>query len=272
MPATIRLIWRTEMQPLLVVDALRKVYHSRTGLFQQQTTVALDTVSFTLNEGKTLAVMGTNGSGKSTLAALISGAVTPTSGRITFAGEDLEAGNDRQRAQHIRMIFQDADASLNPHLTLGRQLEEPLLFNTKLNARQRHERIMKTLQQVGLLAEHMVFYPHMMSTGQKQRASIARAIILQPKLLVADEALATLDSSVRAQIINLLLDLQRDLKMSYIFISQSPEIVRHLADEVLIMKDGLVIERGPVVDVFSAPQEQYTEMMLMSELQRKGSD
>jgi|SRR5690554_951567 len=256
------------MSTLLQVEQLRKVYSQREGLFKVKEFVALDGVSFTLEQGKTMAIMGANGSGKSTLAALISGASTPTSGRILFADEELQPGNYQQRAQHIRMIFQDADASLNPHLTLGRQLEEPLLFNTKLNARQRQERIMRTLQQVGLLAEHMVFYPHMMSTGQKQRASIARAIILQPKLLVADEALATLDSSVRAQIINLLLDLQRDLKMSYIFISQSPEIVRHMADEVIIMKDGRILEYGAVADIFNAPKEQYTEMMLTSELQR----
>lgn len=259
------------MQPLLAVHDLSKTYQQHAGLWKSHTHHALQPVSFTLEQGKTLAIMGANGSGKSTLAALISGASSPTSGRIVFAGEELIAGDYRQRAQHIRMVFQDAEASLNPHLTIGKQLEEPLLFNTKLNATQRRTRIIETLQQVGLLGEHMVFYPQMMSTGQKQRVSIARAIILKPNILVADEALATLDSSVRAQIINLLLELQEKLAIAYIFISQSPEIVQHLADEVLIMQDGSIIERGKVAEVFTNPQHDYTKKLLRSELRAKPS-
>lgn len=254
------------MSILLEVKDLAKSYPQRVGFFRTRLFHALNPTSFTLEKARTLAIMGANGSGKSTLAALISGAATPSSGDIFFAGERLIAGDYQQRAKHIRMVFQDADASLNPHLTIGKQLEEPLLFNTSLNSNQRRERIIATLQQVGLLGEHMVFYPQMMSTGQKQRASIARAIILKPDILVADEALATLDSSVRAQIINLLLDLQSKLGIAYIFISQSPEIVKHMADEVLIMQDGDVIERGEVADVFTNPQQDYTQKLLRSEL------
>ncbi|RUO36399.1 ATP-binding cassette domain-containing protein [Aliidiomarina sanyensis] len=254
------------MKPLLEVRELGKVYPLRQSFFRRTVFTALQPTSFQLMAGKTLAIMGANGSGKSTLAGLIAGAIQPSQGEILLNGQRLQPDNYRQRAQHIRMVFQDAEASLNPHLTIGSQLEEPLLFNTGLNQSQRRERVVHTLQQVGLLAEHMVFYPHMLSTGQKQRVSIARAIILNPQLLVADEALATLDSSVRAQIINLLLDLQQDLKMSYIFISQSPEIVRHLADDVLIMKDGRIIEQGAVDTVFDDPQERYTQSLLLSEL------
>lgn len=264
------------MKTLLEVKDITKTYVERTGIFKSRTFHAVKPTSFTLEKGKTLAIMGSNGSGKSTLAALISGAATPTSGHIYFAGELLVPGDYKQRSKHIRMVFQDAEASLNPHLTLGQQLDEPLLFNTSLNASQRRERIINTLQQVGLLGEHMVFYPQMMSTGQKQRASIARAIILNPDVLVADEALATLDSSVRAQIINLLLDLQDKLGIAYIFISQSPEIVKHLADEVVVMHEGEIIERGSVSDVFSNPQQSYTQKLLRSELSTapsgKGAD
>ncbi|WP_194755752.1 ATP-binding cassette domain-containing protein [Aliidiomarina indica] len=254
------------MKPLLEVRDLAKTYIQRSGLLKRKKIEALKPTSFNVEAGKTLAIMGANGSGKSTLAGLISGAIQPTRGEIILNGQRLQADNYRQRAQHIRMVFQDAEASLNPHLTIGDQLEEPLKFNTGLNHNQRRERVIHTLQQVGLLAEHMVFYPHMMSTGQKQRVSIARAIILNPQLLVADEALATLDSSVRAQIINLLLDLQSDLKMSYVFISQSPEIVRHLADDVIIMQDGEILEHGHVDDIFNAPEHRYTQSLLLSEL------
>ncbi|EGN75705.1 ABC-type antimicrobial peptide transport system, ATPase component [Idiomarina sp. A28L] len=254
------------MSTLLEVKDITKTYIERTGIFKSRSFHAVKATNFTLEKGKTLAIMGSNGSGKSTLAALISGAATPTSGDVYFAGERLIPGDYQQRSKHIRMVFQDAEASLNPHLTLGKQLEEPLIFNSGLTAGQRRERIIETLQQVGLLGEHMVFYPQMMSTGQKQRASIARAIILKPDVLVADEALATLDSSVRAQIINLLLDLQDKLGIAYIFISQSPEIVKHLADEVLVMHEGEIIERGTVMDVFNNPQQNYTQKLLRSEL------
>lgn len=253
------------MTPLLEVRNLSKVYRQPTTLLGRSLSCALHPTSFQLMPGRTLAIMGANGSGKSTLASLIAGVSAPTQGEIFLDGELLEPNNFKQRAQRVRMIFQDADASLNPHLTIGSQLEEPLRFNTELNQAQRIERIMNTLQQVGLLAEHMVFYPHMLSSGQKQRVSIARAIILHPKLLVADEALTSLDSSVRAQITNLLLDLQQALKMSYIFISQQPEIVRHLADEVIVMQDGHIVEYGSVSEVFSKPKHRYTENLLLSE-------
>jgi len=250
------------MTVLLKVEGLTKSYTTRSGWFGTRRVCALKPTDFQLIEGSTLAIMGANGSGKSTLASLISGAEKPSGGNILLNGQRLVPGNYKQRAQHIRMVFQDAEASLNPNLTLGQQLNEPLLFNTTLTAQERQERVIEVLQQVGLLGEHIVFYPHMMSSGQKQRACIARAIILNPQILVADEALSTLDTSVRAQIINLLLELQKRLRMSYLFISQNPAIVRHLADEVIILKGGEIIERGPVAQVFDNPEHDYTRMLL----------
>ena len=228
------------MSCLLRAEGLTKHYTHYQGFFRSQTQVALSDVSFELHEGQTLAIMGNNGSGKSTLAGIISGSIAPTSGQLFLKQQALSSGDYKTRAQTIRMVFQDSEASLNPHMTIGKQLHEALLFNTRLTHEQRNELIRRTLLRVGLLDEHRVFYPYMMSNGQRQRACIARAIILNPNILVADEALANLDTSVRAQILNLLLDLQEELKMSYIFITHSHEIAQHMADHILELKDGQV--------------------------------
>ncbi|RTE87132.1 MULTISPECIES: ATP-binding cassette domain-containing protein [Gammaproteobacteria] len=250
------------MSAVLRTENLSRVFHHRIGWFRTNPQFAVKDVSFELKAGKTLAVMGSNGSGKSTLAALVGGALEPTSGHIYLDGSVLAYNDMRRRAQSIRMIFQDAEGSLNPNLTIGKQLHEVLRFNTKLTEKQCDDTISKTLKRVGLLNEHRTFYPYMLTNGQKQRACIARAIILNPKVLVSDEALATLDTSVRAQILNLLIDLQRELHISYIFITHSPEIAQHMADEVLVMKDGKVIEYGETQHVLNNPQERYTRKLL----------
>lgn len=232
------------MTCLLRANNISKTYDTHMGWFRKHSQLALNNVSFELHEGQSLAIMGSNGSGKSTLAGIIAGTVAPTSGELYFKETKLLTGDFKNRAQNIRMVFQDSEASLNPHITIGKQLHEALLFNTRLTLTQRSDLITRTLLRVGLLDEHRVFYPYMMSNGQRQRACIARTIILNPKVLVADEALANLDTSVRAQIINLLLDLQDEFKMSYIFITHSPEIAHHMADQVLVLKDGEVESYG----------------------------
>lgn len=252
------------MSALLQADKLSKTFHHRIGWWQSSARQVLCDVSFTLEESQTLAIMGSNGSGKSTLAALIAGAERPSSGQLLLRGTPMIDGDYKYRAQHIRMIFQDSEGSLNPNATIGQQLEEPLTFNTRLTHEQRDEHIARTLRRVGLLDEHRVFYPHMMSNGQRQRACIARAIILNPKVLVADEALATLDTSVRAQIINLLLDLQSELKMSYILVTHSPEIAHHMADQIMILRDGKVVECGSAPQVLSNPTSDYTRALVSS--------
>lgn len=250
------------MTSLLRVENLAKSYLHKGNWMKARRIHALAPTSFTLESGKTLAIIGETGSGKSTLAELIAGAQKPSSGSIFLNDKELKPGDYSFRCRHIRLVFQDTDASLNPHLTIGKQLEEPLIFNTKLSAQQRHEQVESVLRKVGLLPEHAVFHAHMMSNGQKQRACIARAIMLNPDIIVADEALAALDSSIRAQIINLLLDLQRDMKMSYIFVSHSPEIIRHVADDLLVLKDGKTIEYGNVQTLFEQPEHHYTASLL----------
>lgn len=239
------------MTELLRVEKLSKDYLHKGRSWRVTRVNALSDISFTLEAGKTLAVMGVTGSGKSSLARIIAGAEAPTSGTLHLRNRLLQPGDHRFRSRSIRLIFQDTDASLNPHLTIGRQLEEPLLFNTDLNSTQRRYAVHDALGKVGLLPEHAVFHPHRLSTGQKQRACIARAIMLNPDIIVADEALAALDSSIRAQIINLLLDLQREMNISYIFVSHSPEIIRHVADEIIILRDGKMLVHDTASNLFA---------------------
>jgi cationic peptide transport system ATP-binding protein len=250
------------MTKLLRVENLSKHYVHKGRWWTPRKVHALKDVSFELDSGQTLAIMGETGSGKSSLAKIIAGAEKPSRGQIFLREQKLKPHDYSYRCRHIRMVFQDTDASLNPHLTIGHQLEEPLLFNTELNPAQRRDSVAEALTKVGLLPEHAVFHSHMMSMGQKQRACIARAIMLNPDIVIADEALAALDSSIRAQIINLLLDLQRDMKMSYIFVSHSPEIIRHIADQVLILRHGEVVTQKSAADIFKDPGSHYAESLL----------
>lgn len=250
------------MTSLLRVENLKKNYLHKGRWWTPRRISALKDISFELASGQTLAIMGETGSGKSSLAKIIAGAERPSGGKIFLRDSELKPHDYSFRCRHIRMVFQDTDASLNPHLTIGKQLEEPLIFNTHLNPEQRREAVAEALLKVGLLPEHAVFHSHMMSTGQKQRACIARAIMLNPDIIVADEALAALDSSIRAQIINLLLDLQRDMKMSYIFVSHSPEIIRHIADKVMIMRRGEIIAFDDTSRIYEQPEDPYIESLL----------
>ena len=224
----------------------------------------LGPVSFTLKAGETLAIVGDNSSGKSLLAKLLVGLETPKSGTIHMNGVQLNKSNISVRCHDIRMIFQNSNESLNPGLTLGTILEEPLRLNTKLNAQQRSALIEQTLRQVGLMAEHRFFYRHMLSDGQRQRIALARALILNPKVIVADERFAALDPSVRSQAVNLLMKLQRDLGLGCIFISHNLGIVRHISDKVIIMKEGKVVESGKTDAIFNWPKDDYTKKLVES--------
>jgi cationic peptide transport system ATP-binding protein len=253
------------MSPLLEVYNLSKSYKLKGHWFNRKVNTALEPLSFSLQAFKTLAIVGESGSGKSTLAKLLVGADQPNSGRIKLNGQLLESGKFRQRCQHIRMIFQDAGTTLNPSLTIQQLLNEPLQLNTKLNQHERDLLIRTTLQQVGLLSDHMNFYPHMFSGGQKQRISLARAIILQPQVIILDEALASLDPSVRAQMINLLLDLQQQMGLAYILISHNLSIVSHFSDDMMVLCKGVVVEQGETIDVLANPQHKYTRKLVMSQ-------
>lgn len=253
------------MTKLLEVKSLSKYYAQKGGWLRKKRICALEPISFSIETGETIAIMGETGSGKSTLAKLIAGAEIPSSGEIYLNGDYLNPHNYQQRCRQIRMIFQDSLSSLNPQLTLGKQLLEALRFNTNWSLAQQQEHVYTTLQKVGLLPDHFNFYPHMLSSGQQQRVCIARAILLEPQIIVADEAFAALDPSIRAQIINLILDLQEDMGISFIFASHSPEIVKHVADKILVMHRGKMIEFGPTEALLTNPTEQLTKILLQSE-------
>ncbi|WP_448547929.1 peptide ABC transporter ATP-binding protein [Thalassotalea fusca] len=253
------------MTALLQVDDLSKEYSLSRLWFSKSTFQALAPVSFEIDAYKTLAIVGEIGSGKSTLAKLLVGAETPTTGQIKLNGQTLQPGNFRQRCQYVRMIFQDSGTTLNPSLTIHQLLDEALYLNTELDEAARTELIRTTLQKVGLLPEHMNFYPHMFSGGQKQRISLARAIILSPQVIILDEALASLDPSLRSQMINLLLDLQQQMGLAFILISHNLGIVRHFSDQMMVLCKGNIVEKGKTADVLKSPKHKYTKKLIMSQ-------
>ncbi len=253
------------MSALLQVSNLSKSFKLSRSWFNQKVFTALDPISFEVQAHQTLAIVGETGSGKSTLAKLLVGAELPTTGNIKLNGQTLKPGNFKQRCQHIRMIFQDSGTTLNPSLTIGQLLNEPLQLNTNLTEEARSLLIRETLHKVGLLAEHMNFYPHMFSGGQKQRISLARAIILKPQVIILDEALASLDPSLRSQMINLLLDLQQQMGLAYILISHNLGIVRHFSDKIMVLSKGQVMEVGETANILKKPQHQYTKKLIMSQ-------
>ncbi|HBT14006.1 MAG TPA: peptide ABC transporter ATP-binding protein SapF, partial [Erwinia persicina] len=249
---------------LLEVRNLSKTFRYRTGLFRRQHVEAVKDVSFTLQERQTLAIIGENGSGKSTLARMLSGMIAPSAGEIVIDDHPLEYGDYGYRSQRIRMIFQDPSTSLNPRQRISQILDFPLRLNTELNTEEREKRIIATLRQVGLLRDHASYYPHMLAPGQKQRIGLARALILQPKVIVADEALAALDMSMRSQLINLMLELQAKHGISYIYVTQHLGMMKHISDKVLVMHQGEVVERGSTADVLACPLHDLTRRLISS--------
>ncbi|QZQ52143.1 peptide ABC transporter ATP-binding protein SapF [Erwinia persicina] len=252
------------IETLLEVRNLSKTFRYRTGLFRRQHVEAVKDVSFTLQERQTLAIIGENGSGKSTLARMLSGMIAPSAGEIVIDDHPLEYGDYGYRSQRIRMIFQDPSTSLNPRQRISQILDFPLRLNTELNTEEREKRIIATLRQVGLLRDHASYYPHMLAPGQKQRIGLARALILQPKVIVADEALAALDMSMRSQLINLMLELQAKHGISYIYVTQHLGMMKHISDKVLVMHQGEVVERGSTADVLACPLHDLTRRLISS--------
>lgn len=251
-------------QSLLSVEGISKVYIERRGLFGKQVVRALEPIHFTLESGETLAIIGEAGSGKSTLAKILAGVVSPTEGEIHVDGVLLESKDFEQRCKLIRMIFQDPNSSLNPRLRIGRILEAPLMLNTDMEPEERAHKVQETLRMVGLLPEHALFYPQMISAGQKQRVALARALIMSPNIIVADETFSTLDVSVRSQIINLLLKLQEELGIAYVIVANDLGLVRHISDKVIVMHQGQMVEEGRTEDIFTAPQHEVTKRLIAS--------
>jgi len=254
-------------QALIEARDLHKYYNVKTGFFQADKSLqALSGASFDLYPGQTLAVVGESGCGKSTLARLLTLIEQPTAGRLSLDGIDLANANNKEVAKQLRqtvqMVFQDPFGSLNPRQKVGDILQEPLIINTKLNASQRREQVLTMMARVGLSDEHFHRYPHMFSGGQRQRIAIARALILKPKIVVLDEPVSALDVSIQAQVLNLLIELQQELGLAYVFISHDLSVVRHIADQVLVMYLGKPVEQGPIEAVFSNPQHPYTQALL----------
>jgi len=254
-------------EPLIKARNLHKYYGIKDGLFQaSQDLKALSGVTFDLFEGQTLAVVGESGCGKSTLARLLTSIESPTSGHLSVDGIDMADSQDKAMSKKLRqtvqMVFQDPFGSLNPRQKVGDIIQEPLLINTELSASERREKALDIMRLVGLKDEHFHRYPHMFSGGQRQRIAIARALILKPKVVVLDEPVSALDVSIQAQVINLLIELQKELGLAYVFISHDLSVVRHIADDILVMYLGKPVEQGPSKVIFKAPKHPYTQALL----------
>ena len=250
--------------PVLEVKDLKRDYYTGNGLFRPAKVIhAVKGVNFKLDKGRTLAVVGESGCGKSTLARMITLIDQPTSGEILIDGAPVDAthGITKAMRQKVQIVFQNPYGSLNPRQKIGDVLAEPLLLNTSLGKAERYERARTMLAKVGLQPEHFNRYPHMFSGGQRQRIAIARALMLNPSFLVLDEPVSALDLSVQAQILNLLKDLQDEFGLTYVFISHDLSVVRYIADEVMVMYYGDVVEHGSRDAVFGDPQHAYTRSL-----------
>ncbi len=240
-------------------------YHVGGGLFRGSRTVhAVKGVSFSVEQGKTLAIVGESGCGKSTLARIVTLIDAATAGELFIDGNKVDIAKDglsKEMRRKVQIVFQNPYGSLNPRQKIGDVLGEPLLINTAAPASERRERAMAMLKKVGLGPEHYNRYPHMFSGGQRQRIAIARALMLNPSLLVLDEPVSALDLSVQAQVLNLLADLQDEFKLTYVFISHDLSVVRYIADDVMVMYFGEAVEYGSRDDVFSNPQHSYTKTL-----------
>ena len=254
--------------PLLEVRDLEKRFPVRRGLFSRVSgwVRAVDGVSFCVHPGETLALVGESGSGKTTTGRCILRLLEPTSGGVRFDDQDLLAlppAAMRRMRRHLQVIFQDPYGSLNPRMTIGTIVREPLDIHRIGSSRAERDAMAdRLLERVGLDPAMRRRYPHEFSGGQRQRIGVARAIALRPKLIVADEPVSALDVSVQAQVLDLLTDLQDDLGVSYLFISHDLGVIHHMSDRVLVMKDGKVVERGTADDIFTRPQDPYTQRLL----------
>jgi peptide/nickel transport system ATP-binding protein len=258
--------------PLLDVRGLRKFYPIQKGFLRRVVghVRAVDDVTFHVDEGETLSLVGESGCGKTTTARCILRAVVPTAGEVRFrTGEGgvvdvatLPKGRLRPLRRQMQMIFQDPFSSLNPRRTLLDIVAEPLVANGVGSRQERVERVAELLRLVGLRPEYMRRYPHAFSGGQRQRVGIARALALNPRLVVADEPVSALDVSVQAQILNLMLDLQDQLRLTYLFVAHDLSVVKHVSDRVAVMYVGRIVETAPTEALFATPRHPYTEALL----------
>jgi dipeptide transport system ATP-binding protein len=254
------------MTALVSAQNLKQYYKVPRGVFREPSILkAVDGASFTLERGKTLAVVGESGCGKSTLARMVTMVELPSAGTLQIAGHEVVGASPqtlRELRPKVQMVFQNPYGSLNPRHQIGAILEEPLLVNTALPKGEREAKARAMMTSVGLRSEHYDRYPHMFSGGQRQRIAIARALMLQPDVLVLDEPVSALDISIQAQVLNLLAELQAKYNLAYLFISHDLSVVRHIADDVMVMYLGHVVEQGPAAEIFNKPNHPYTQALL----------
>ena len=262
---------KTQSENIVEVKNLKKYFPITAGIFQRVIghIKAVDDVSFVIPRGKTVGLVGESGCGKTTISKCILRAVDPTSGEINLHTEgqinnvaDMREKDLRPLRREMQMIFQDPFSSLNPRMNLFDIVSEPLLLNGVKNRSERQDRVEELLSKVGLRPEYMVRFPHAFSGGQRQRIGIARALALNPSLIVCDEPVSGLDVSVQAQVINLLMDLQDELGLSYLFVSHDLSIVRQISDSIQVMYLGRLVENGTPDEIFSSPKHPYTEALI----------
>ncbi|MCS7101249.1 MAG: ABC transporter ATP-binding protein, partial [Burkholderiaceae bacterium] len=252
--------------PLIEARGLRKEYRLKTGLFARKTIEAVKDASFALARGRTLGVVGESGSGKTTMGMLLLRLVPPTAGQVLYDGKDLLALPDEELLAYrrrIQIIFQNPYASLNPRFTVGQILTEPMkVHRIGANDAERFEMAVALARRVGLPPESVHKYPHEFSGGQRQRIAIARVLAMKPEIVVCDECVSALDVSVQAAVLNLLLDLQEEFGIAYMFISHDLAVVKYMADDILVMNHGEIVERGPAEAIYENPQHSYTKKLL----------
>ncbi|WP_018693439.1 ATP-binding cassette domain-containing protein [Algicola sagamiensis] len=254
---------------LLKLAQVCKMFPVQVGVFKQKAVHAVQSVSLNVQKGKTLAIIGESGSGKSTLAKMIMQLEQPTSGGIYLRDEagcmkNIQTYTKQSYARRIQMVFQDPYSSLNPRQQVWQLMTAPLLSQQSMSKKERLYATDALLEQVGLGEEHRYAFPHMLSGGQRQRVGIARALALKPELIVLDEALSALDVSIQAQMMNLLMSLQSQLDLTYLFISHDLNVVRYFADEVGVMKTGRLVEFGDALTTIDHPQHAYTKQLVQS--------